>query len=271
MTIPSEHGLARLTTEMALDHPTGVRHLSGSLECEDVTSEAYSNETFKRYLQVLELVTVNQSSSRRVSRSMYDRIRSLEMAIGSPHYDCSDMLERRSDFRHVLRMRESYRGPLTPCSQNDIENLLQLCSLSPAYRPFGVPGSLKVVSLIFRGSEINVSNLGEAEPILYDINCAPLENFISGSFVERSEVQDKISTVVAVGIDIAPLVAKYLDRAIGLTLMTIGGVLQTICLTATHLGLASLILSGARELKVWRLGNRSDVVIPSVVRIGRVR
>jgi len=237
------------------------------------SNEVDASELASRHLDTfratLEFLSVNRLMYRRISRHDLNYLRSRQMFIRKTEM-YSQNESRMNQFREALSRRMSYRGPLSPLTDVDIENILGMCHLSSIYRPFPVPGSLKVVSLFFLTREIRVCPLGLQRPVLHPIRpVSSFRDFLLRSFVHRNEVQGTVVSHIAVGIDLDPLLTKYEGRGIGLAFLTMGCILETLSLVATHLTLSSVILFGNRELKLWRIGDQKLLVVPVALRIGR--
>ena len=217
----------------------------------------------------LEFLGVNQVVSRKISRRDLNYLISRQITVRTQRG--SRVTEAApSQLVELLGKRVPYRGPITPLTEFDIETILAICNCSSTYRPFPLPGSLRVVSLFFLTQALSVCHLGEGNHNLLSITKASrFRDFLLRSFVSRDEIEDGVESHVAVGIDLDPLLAKYEGRGVGLAFLTMGCVLETLSLISASLSLSCVILFGNRDLKLWRLGDRKLLLIPVALRIGR--
>lgn len=254
-----------------------LRVLSSELSVFESDIQILSPNASHVYFSLLEKMFVfEQSMKRRIQKSqlkyIQDRQMHLDVLLSAESRGIGDSLFRKApSFPKVLANRFSYRGPLLHLEDRDITEILKLSYLSPYYRPFAVAGALKILSLIFLvESSLKLVNLGDEKLILYRVvNSHGFKNYIQSSFLKRPEIPFDIASFVVVGIDVRPLIVKYETIGIGLNFATLGGVLELLGLVSAYLGLNSVILFGARELKFWSIKDRMHVIIPAALRVGR--
>lgn len=238
----------------------------GQVLVQDVTPDACREQGQQQWFSALSAACMSASETRRISRAQFAGVLSRQLKLGSTSLETAEA----SSFPTVLARRYSYRGPLAPLADEDMMAMLDLCHQSSTYRPFGVPGGLKTVSLIFGSHALRITHLGDEPALLSEVvDHQGLKNFLEMSFTHRGEIPQGVPSYIAVGIDAGPLVTKYGTLAVGLILTTTGVVLELLELVAHYLNLRSCILFGAREARLWALGDWSQVVIPAAVRIGR--
>ena len=219
-------------------------------------------------MELLQECYVSTSNSKRIPKSKYQELLSRQFTV-SPTLDPVTVNET---FGSALARRASYRGPVTPLTEDDTRRLIHLIAHSATYRPVGHPGALRVVSLIFYSSpDMTVYHMAEEDDALRPVEHSGLRDYLVESFCNRPEIPAGVPGFIAVGVDMKPLILKYGRRAVGLCLTTVGAVLELLELVSAHLNLRSVILYGASNHAVWSLDQRQLVAFPACLRVGRAQ
>jgi len=223
-------------------------------------------ESPDRVADLLRSTTVRPGGSRKITRRQLLEIHDRQLRLQpAPDLPVHDPLSR------ILVNRRSYRGPLRSLTMTEATAVLSLSRQTPGYRPFPVPGALRVVSLAFRlETGLHVVHLGETDPPeLRPVFDEGLKGFLDRSFALRPEIPYDTPSFVAVGIDMWPLLAKYGEMGVGLAIAATGCVLELLEIVAAHLGLCGVTLYGQHDLVFWKIGQRRNTIFPAAVRMGR--